>query len=951
MNIKKLSGRNSAMDIIRIVAVFCVISVHFFLHNGFYSEPVQGLPMYIMVLMRTMFTVCVPLFIILTGYLMSKKTLSKSYYKGIVKTLITFVLATIVCMVFKSVYSNEPFTIKTLIFSTLDFTGANYSWYVEMYIGLFLIIPFLNLAYNGLKSKKHKQVLVLTFIVITILPSLFNIFNFDTVSWWASPASSDEFAKLIPSWWIGFYPVTYYFTGCYIREYGFKIPTKSLIVLFIISVILFGSFNFYRSYHTQFKSGSYIYWYGIESYVLSALLFVILSRIKSKSFSATAKLILWKISDLVLGIYLLSYVFDSVIYPQLNSQVTVMTDRLPYYFVTVPAVFILSAFAAAVLLVVEKLIVKTYYFIKSLLIKTYHGLNKFERMDILFVILFAGGIILSIWKCFYGFGGNDEAFYLTVPHRFLMGDAPFRDEWHLSQMSGLLLMPFVWLYTTITGSTEGIILAARFAYIVFHSAVSLAIYIRIRRYGYISLFASVLYLIFTPFNIMALSYNTMGLDFVTLTGVVMGTAGYKKKLPIILSGLAFAAAVLCSPYLLAAYLLYFICMIVHQLIRNKNINFVLKSKLFAPRTFGFFTLGAAILAAVFFIFVFTRESITDIFNNLPYLLTDPEHPQLSILTQFSRYFSSIFNEAENFKFGIIAYLIVLLTMSLDKKRKNHRSIYLIASAGVSIYSLFVFLPDSATSTFNSIMYPMIFTGITSYILCNNKLKNLFAGLFVLGIIYSFALALTSNQYFYVISMASASTNIASFVFLSQIIRELKERPDDVTYPKLSKQISFVFIAFLIGMQSFVQLYSKTNHVFWESGNTSVLTSKIDEGPAKGIYTNANNYNDYSQIYYDLKAFCDGKEKKNTLFLTSRTWCYLAAEDMPYGTLSAWISESIPENINRLKTYYTVNADKTPEYIYIPKNSQWDVTTLYNDASVSGYNVKESEYSYQLEKIN
>ena len=238
MNIKKLSGRNSAMDIIRIVAVFCVISVHFFLHNGFYSEPVQGLPMYIMVLMRTMFTVCVPLFIILTGYLMSKKTLSKSYYKGIVKTLITFVLATIVCMVFKSVYSNEPFTIKTLIFSTLDFTGANYSWYVEMYIGLFLIIPFLNLAYNGLKSKKHKQVLVLTFIVITILPSLFNIFNFDTVSWWASPASSDEFAKLIPSWWIGFYPVTYYFTGCYIREYGFKIPTKSLIVLFIILVKL-----------------------------------------------------------------------------------------------------------------------------------------------------------------------------------------------------------------------------------------------------------------------------------------------------------------------------------------------------------------------------------------------------------------------------------------------------------------------------------------------------------------------------------------------------------------------------------------------------------------------------------------------------------------------------------------------------------------------------------------
>ena len=43
MNIKKLERRNSSMDILRIVAVFTVLSVHFFLHNGFYSEPVSGL--------------------------------------------------------------------------------------------------------------------------------------------------------------------------------------------------------------------------------------------------------------------------------------------------------------------------------------------------------------------------------------------------------------------------------------------------------------------------------------------------------------------------------------------------------------------------------------------------------------------------------------------------------------------------------------------------------------------------------------------------------------------------------------------------------------------------------------------------------------------------------------------------------------------------------------------
>ena len=227
MDIKKLNTRNSAMDIIRIVAVFTVISVHFFLHNGFYSQTVKGAEMYIMVLMRTFFSVCVPLFIILTGYLMSNKTLSKKYYSGIVKTLIVFVLATIVCMVFKTVKYGDPFTIKDFILNTLNFKGANYSWYIEMYIGLFLIIPFLNLAYNNLKDKKQKQILVLTMIGITILPTALNIFNFENASWWLDPKSSDTFSALIPDWWIGFYPITYYFTGCYLKEYGLKLKTST----------------------------------------------------------------------------------------------------------------------------------------------------------------------------------------------------------------------------------------------------------------------------------------------------------------------------------------------------------------------------------------------------------------------------------------------------------------------------------------------------------------------------------------------------------------------------------------------------------------------------------------------------------------------------------------------------------------------------------------------------
>lgn len=949
MDIKKLQSRNASMDIIRIVAAFTVLSVHFFLHNGFYGNIVQGVPMYIMVLMRTLFSVCVPLFMILTGYLMSHKTLSRKYYSGISKTLIVFVLATLACMIFKAVHDNEPLSLKSFILGTLDFTGANYSWYIEMYIGLFLLVPFLNLAYNKLKNKRQKQVLVLTLVFLTIIPTLFNIFNFDNPAWWSDPKSSDAFAKLVPSWWMGFYPIAYYFTGCYIREYGIKLKTRSMLVLFLLAIMIFGTFNFYRSYGTTFKSGIYVYWYGFEPYILSVLLFVLLSRIKTDNMNEKVKFVLWKVSDLALGIYLISYIFDMLVYPVLNEKITTMTDRLPFYFVTVPIVFICSMLASAVMNIAAKYI--QIFFNKLVeFIKTQRQRNdKYKWQDYIFIALIAGGIIFAFWKCVFGFGGNDEAFYLTVPQRFNMGDALIKDEWHLSQLSGFLLMPFVWLFTTITGSTEGIILAARVLYIIFHATVSIVIYTRIRKYGYVSVFASVLYFIYTPYDIMAMSYNTMGLDFVTLAGVIMGTASYKKKLPLIISGVAFAAAVLCCPYLAVAYILYGICVLIHTFIKNKETKFILKSELFAGKTFLFFSIGIFALASVFLVFVLTRVSIKEIFNYLPYLMTDPEHPQIALGARFGMYFKSIYNCHSHFYIALFSYLVMIVVMIIDRKRKSHRSIYLIVTTAIVIFCYVLLLPQLTYSTYNAIMFPLIFIGITSYILCENKPKPLFASLFVLGIIYSFAICFSSNQYFYVISMVITASNIASYVFLAQLLREMKTTQDNIEYAVWVKRGSFLFVAFMIFLQGAFQITVKAEHCFWESGNTSNLTAQIKNGPAKGIYTNVNNCNTYEQIYNDLQYYKNKQEDK-ILFLTSRTWCYLAV-DFPYGTLSAWISGEKPSSVERLKTYYRVNYEEIPKYIYIPKESEWDFTNLYNDAQLSGYSVEENDISYKLEKIN
>lgn len=948
MNLKKLQTRDSSLDIIRIVAVFTVVSVHFFLNNGFYSQPVIGWQMYIAVLMRTLFTVCVPLFMILTGYLMSKKTLSKQYYSGITKTLVVFVISTIACMVFKHIQFQSVLDFKSVLLGTLDFSGSTYSWYIEMYIGLFLLAPFLNLAYNKLETQGQKQALVGTLVALTIVPTFFNMFNFQSGAWWANPTSSDEFQKLMPSWWISFYPVAYYFTGCYIREFGFKVKTRTLFVLFVFVLFAFGSFNFYRSYNTTFKSGMYIYWYGFESYLLSVFMFILLKRIKTECCPNGLKMFLWKVSDLALGTYLISYIFDTLFYKILNEAVPSMPDKLPYYFLIVPAVFIASALASWLMNFIAHWAIVGYKKLVEFIKEQRQRDDKSKWQLITFIALMSGAVVFAFWKCAYGFGGNDEAFYLTIPHRLTLGDAFITDEWHLSQLSGFLTMPFVWIYTAIAHGTDGILLAARILYVVFHAAITCVIYSRLRKHGYIAAIGCVLYFIFTPYDIMAMSYNTMGLDLIALTGVLLGTANYEKKAAIIISGVSFAGAVLCCPYLAIGYVLFALGVAARLAIRKTKLNKnVFSTNMFSLKTFLWFTVGVAGLAVIFLIFLLTRVSFGEIMNMMPHLLTDPEHPQLSFTVKMNFYFKTIWECQEFFKYALIAYGVILAAMIIDRKRKMHRSIYLILTTFVVIFSFVLFLPQMQTVYYNAIMYPMLFLGLTSYILTENKSRTLMASLFALGFIYSVALCFSSNQYFYVTAMAASASNIASFVFIAQLVKEMNESNDNLDYPRLCKYTSFALVAFVIFLQGAFQIDVKANHCFWESAPKD-LTTTISAGPAKGIITTADNAEVYRQINEDLDYY-KTKTPDNILCLTARTWTYLALDNYPYGTLSAWITGEKPESIERLNDYYSVNPEKKPKYIYIPKNSQWDFTEIHTIAQSKGYTVEENDVSYKLEK--
>lgn len=351
---EQINKRKTSLDIIRILAVFFVVSIHFFLHNGYYGENHNNINMYIMCTMRTVFTTCIPLFLLLSGYLVSKKTLSKKYYLGIIRILLIYFMSSIACLLFRKYILFRTIDFKTVFFEIFNFSLAPYSWYIEMYIGLFLIIPFLNIMYNNIQSKRHKKLLLFTLFAMTTLPTLLNIFTFTTNQAWYNPETNSDITKILPNWWTLIYPFTYYFFGAYIREYGLKIKTPVAIVALILSIALFGTFNSFRSYNTTFEDGYYIQWYGIEPFIMALLIFTLLLRLKTDKLPIAVRWILWKLSDATLGIYLLSYIFDKIIYDSLVLSVPVMTDRLKYYFIVVPLVFIGSLILSLIFNIILK---------------------------------------------------------------------------------------------------------------------------------------------------------------------------------------------------------------------------------------------------------------------------------------------------------------------------------------------------------------------------------------------------------------------------------------------------------------------------------------------------------------------------------------------------------------------------------------------------------------------
>ena len=220
-----------------------------------------------------------------------------------------------------------------------------------------MLIPYLNVLYNGLQGKKAKQGLVFTMLLLTGIPSLFNSAIF-SLPWTMRYNDPSNILMLFPNWWGNIYPITFYFIGAYLNEYPLQLSkTKSLLLLATANFIG-GTISFVNSIGSTFRYGPWQEHSSFFVIVESVLIFHFFLQLDYSRIGAKMRAFLGLLSDLTFSAYLVSVVFDMFLYRVIKLGGETPIDTPVLFFVFVPIVLVCSLITAYILVFIYKLLVK-----------------------------------------------------------------------------------------------------------------------------------------------------------------------------------------------------------------------------------------------------------------------------------------------------------------------------------------------------------------------------------------------------------------------------------------------------------------------------------------------------------------------------------------------------------------------------------------------------------------
>lgn len=308
--------REPGIDLVRCMGLLFVNGIHMFLKNGYYGEAQMGFAMWGANCFRWLFFSCNGIFLLLTGYLKSTKPFTKDYYKSLLPILLGYTLTCLITYPIRHFALGEELPVFEWIGNFLTF--SNYAWYLEMYVGLLLFSPVINLALEQIRDEKMLLGMAGVMILLTALPSVTAI-------------------DLIPNAWASFYPVTYYVIGTVIRRLQPKVnfwnglALTMVVVMFVAWVTLISTD---KAFSKGFTQGNGDFW----NTLVATLVFLTFYRVR---LPEKVGKFLGQMAQGVLEGYLLSIVLDRSFYAAFPQWHNPEYYPLLFICVTIP-IFVIS---------------------------------------------------------------------------------------------------------------------------------------------------------------------------------------------------------------------------------------------------------------------------------------------------------------------------------------------------------------------------------------------------------------------------------------------------------------------------------------------------------------------------------------------------------------------------------------------------------------------------------
>lgn len=552
-----------------------------------------------------------------------------------------------------------------------------------------------------------------------------------------------------------------------------------------------------------------------------------------------------------------------------------------------------------------------------------------DRRKRLFLIMWVLQIAFFLWKARIGFGSNDESLYLAIPHRLYQGDGMISNEWSPSMISSWFMYPLFWVYMKLVNSTEGIILAFRYLYVAVQATISLFLYHKIEeRPG--APIAVLFWTLYTPFNIMALCYNTIGIMGMTIFTVLLICEKKKRWYSAVVAGIALSGAVLGCPYLVIVYLYYAFLVFWHRHAQKDGPSW---GYLFEFEGFAYVTLTCAAMAGLLVISILRKASLSCVIETIPLILTIPDH-NMSFARKAWRYFYSVFEVNRPAMPILILMALTYAGYCFDRKRKCRKAWYFAAFCVLSCFYAGIILRK--VPHVNHMVIPVILLGFFCFRITEQKDMVLLLGGFLPAVLYTVAIHWASNVEYLAIFSAMAVGIIPSVLCIFNLTKELPS-------PKF-RTVGLLAICVLMGGM----FWSRAHDTFGDK-SPRYLNVRIEEGPSRGVYTTQEKADAYNSLQKATELVRE-KEEGRVLYFSRCPILPLGDEKRMSGYCPWLFNGSDEFTMERLKTYYAMHPDCIPDWVFVDGSLQIPAEELLAVLELNGTVIpRQGHEVIQIEK--